>query len=97
MSHSVEVNLMGRSFTIRTDDAPESVLAAASLVQERVDDLRQMGSTVASDRLLMLVALNLAGELLQKESVAVEGIDGLISALDEVVSLADGLAKAPLR
>jgi len=97
MSHSVEVNLMGRSFTIRTDDAPESVLAAASLVQERVDDIRQMGSTVASDRLLMLVALNLAGELLQKESVAVEGIDGLISALDEVVSLADGLAKAPLR
>ncbi|HXH72398.1 MAG TPA: cell division protein ZapA [Mariprofundaceae bacterium] len=97
MSHSVEVNLMGRSFTIRTEDDPERVLAAASMVQERVDDLRQTGSTVASDRLLMLVALNLAGELLQKESVAVEGIDSLISALDEVVSQAEGLAKAPLR
>jgi len=97
MTQSVEVTLMGRSFTIRTEDDPEGVLAAASMVQERIDDIRQMGSTVASDRLLMLVALNLAGELQQKESVAVEGIDGLISSLDEVVSQAEGLAKAPLR
>ncbi len=97
MSQSVEVVLMGRSFTIRTDDDPEQVLSAASMVQERVDELRQMGTTVASDRLLALVALNLAGELLQKSQVQIEGFDGLISSLDNVVSQAEGLAKAPLR
>jgi len=97
MSQAVEVSLMGRSFTIRTDDDPEQVLSAASMVQERVDELRQMGTTVASDRLLTLVALNLAGELLQKGQVQLEGFDGLLSTLDEVVSQAEGLAKAPLR
>ncbi|MDX8407804.1 MAG: cell division protein ZapA [Mariprofundaceae bacterium] len=97
MSQAVEVVLMGRSFTIRTDDDPEQVLSAASMVQERVDELRQMGTTVASDRLLALVALNLAGELLQKSQVQIEGFDGLISSLDNVVSQAEGLAKAPLR
>jgi cell division protein ZapA len=43
------------------------------------------------------VALNLAGELLQKEHGQVERIDDLLSSLDHVVSQAEGLAKAPLR
>ncbi|HKI62834.1 MAG TPA: cell division protein ZapA [Mariprofundaceae bacterium] len=97
MSQSVEVSLMGRNFTIRTDDDPEQVLSAASMVQERVDELRQMGTTVASDRLLTLVALNLAGELLQKGKVQIEGFDDLLSSIDDVVLQAEGLAKAPLR
>jgi len=97
MSHAVEVTLMGRSFNIITDDDPEHVQAAARMVQERVDELRKMGTTVASDRLLTLVALNLAGELLQSKQIDLEGFDGLISSLDRVVSQAEGLAKAPLR
>jgi len=97
MSHSIDVTLMGRTFTIRTDDDPEHVLTAAQMVQERVDELRSMGSAVASDRLLALVALNLAGELLQKNDAQVEGLDTLLSALDHVILQAEGLAKAPLR
>jgi cell division protein ZapA len=97
MSHSVEVTLMGRSFTIRTDDDPEQVRAAAAVVQAKIDELRSLGAAVASDRLLTLVALNLAGELLQKEHGQVERIDDLLSSLDHVVSQAEGLAKAPLR
>lgn len=95
--HAVEVTLMGRSFTIRTDDDPDHVLAAAELVQGQVDELRQLGSTVASDRLMALVALNLAGELMKKDEGQVEGLEILLSALDDVVSQTEGLAKAPLR
>jgi len=97
MSHAVEVELMGRSFNIITDDDPEHVLAAARMVQGKINEIRQMGTTVASDRLLTLVALNLAGELLQSKQVDIEGFNVLISALDGVVSQAEGLAKAPLR
>lgn len=95
--HAVEITLMGRSFTIKTDDEPDHVLAAAALVQEQVDILRQHGSAVATDRLMPLVALNLAGELLKKGEDQVEGLEALISALDDVVSQTEGLAKAPLR
>jgi cell division protein ZapA len=97
MSHAVEIELMGRSFNILTDDDPEHVSAAAKMVQEHIDELRQMGATVASDRLLTLVALNLAGKLLQNSQLEVDGFDDLISTLDGVVSQAEGLAKAPLR
>ncbi|NWF36679.1 cell division protein ZapA [Mariprofundus sp. KV] len=97
MSQHVEINLMGRSFTIMTDEDPGQVTAAANLVQEHIDEIRQMGTTVGSDRLLTLVALNLAGELLKDKEGKVEGLDSLISAFDGVVSQAEGLAKAPLR
>ena len=97
MSQHVEISLMGRSFTIMTDEDPSQVTAAADLVQEHIDEIRQAGTTVGSDRLLTLVALNLAGELLKGNDAKVDGLDGLISALDGVVSQAEGLAKAPLR
>jgi len=97
MSQSVKVTLMGRSFSIRTQDDPEQVQAAAQLVQERVDELHKLGTTVASDRLLALVALNLAGEFLQKEEAQHQDLGGLLSELDVVVSQVQGLAEAPLR
>lgn len=97
MSHSVDVTLIGRTFSIRTDDNPEHVQAAATLVQQQIDELRAVGSTAGSDRLMTLVALNLAGELLSKSQGQVEDLNSLISALDDVVSQAEGLAKAPLR
>ena len=97
MSHAVKVTLMGRSFSIRTQDDPEKVQAAAQQVQERVDALHKLGTTVASDRLLALVALNLAGELLQKEEAQHQDLSALLSGLDGIVSQAQGLAEAPLR
>jgi len=97
MNQSVKVTLMGRSFSIRTQDDPEQVQAAAQLVQEQVDELRKLGTTVASDRLLALVALNLAGELLKKEEIQHQDLGGLLSELDVVVSQVQGLAEAPLR
>ncbi len=97
MTHSVDIDLMGHHYTIRTDDNPEHVLQAAAMIQEHIDELRKAGAAVASDRLLVLVAMNLAGELLQKQHTAIEGIEGLISSLDQVVLQAEGLAKAPLR
>lgn len=97
MSEVANITLMGRTFSVRSNDKPEQVEAAAALVQERVDEIRQTGSTVASDRLLTLVALNLAGELLRREESRSQDVDGLLSELDTVVSQAQGLAEAPLR
>ncbi|MDX8403808.1 MAG: cell division protein ZapA [Mariprofundaceae bacterium] len=97
MSQSIDITLIGRSFTIRTDDDPEQLHAAANMVQTQIDELRQLGSTVASDRLMALVALNLAGDLLNKNQGQVEDLNDLLSALDDVVLQAEGLVKVPLR
>ncbi len=97
MTHTVDFELMGRRYTVRTDDDPRHVHEAASMIQAQIDELRRSGAAVASDRLLVLVAMNLAGELIHQQSATVKDIEGLISSLDELVSQAEGLAKAPLR
>jgi len=97
MSHKVDVTLLGKTFSIRTDDNPDDVKAAATLVQNQIDELRSMGSTLSTDRLLTLTALNLAGELLKKDGVQIQNMDSILSALDDAVLQAEGLAKVPLR
>ena len=97
MSYKVEVNILGKKFSIRTTDKPEDVEAAASLLQAQIDELRELGVTAGSDRLITLAALNLAGELLKKHDVEIQNMDSIISALDDVLSQAEGLAKVPLR
>jgi len=97
MSHKVDVNIQGKKFSIRTSDNPEVVEAAAELVQQQIDELRELGATTGSDRLITLAALNLAGELLKKGEAEIQNMDTVLSALDDVVLQAEGLAKVPLR
>ncbi|MDQ6993835.1 MAG: cell division protein ZapA [Mariprofundus sp.] len=97
MSKVVEITLMGRTFSIVSDEDPAHVQAAAALVQLKVDEYRKMGASVASDRLLALVSLNLAGELLASKQIKIDGIDDLISGFDHVVLQAESLSKASLR
>lgn len=97
MSHKVDVSIQGKKFSIRTSDNPEAVEAAAELVRQQIDELRELGATAGSDRLITLAALNLAGELLKKGEVEIQNMDTILSALDDAVSQAEGLAKVPLR
>jgi len=95
--HKVNISLLGQNFSIRTDDNPEEVLLAAQKVQEQIDELRAAGMTASSDRLLSLVALNLAGQLLRKDESGLANLEQVISSLDSVVKQAESLAKVPLR
>lgn len=97
MPNLVEVSLMGRTLSIRTNEDPDHVRAAAKMVQDRIDELCRLGGAVASDRLLALVSLNLAGELLLKEEHGDQDLGSLLSGLDDVLLQAKGLAEAPLR
>lgn len=97
MSTRVEIEILGRRLVLRSDEPPERVRAAANLVRERVDALHQAGLTAGTDRLLILVALDLAGEILDLREGKDEERMRLLKALDMLVSQAEGLANAPLR
>jgi len=95
--HSVEISLLGQKFTVRTDDNPEEVLLAAQTVQEHIDELRNAGMSANSHRLLSLVALNLAAQLLRKDKSDHTNLEQITSSLDSAVQQAESLAKVPLR
>ncbi len=97
MTKVVEIKLLNRVHRIVTRDDPALVEASARRVQEKVDELRSEGAVVGGEKLILLAALNLAGDLVRAEKTLAEGSRGLTSALDTIESLSGALADAPLR
>ncbi len=97
MSARVEVEILGRRLALRTEEPPERVEAAAALVRERLGQLQEAGLTAGTDRLLILAALDLAGEVLELRDGKDADRARLLEELDALVSQVEGLANAPLR
>ncbi|MDQ6989271.1 MAG: cell division protein ZapA [Mariprofundaceae bacterium] len=97
MSQSIEVILAGITLNINTDDKPEHVRAAAQMVQEQFDELKSSGAIINTNKIMALIALNLADELLNKSSTNPEVMQHIISSLDQVIAQAEGLANVSLR
>lgn len=96
MNQTIQVTIMGRNLSIRTDDDPKHLIAAAKIVQDKVDEFRHQGMVVSSDRMLSLVALNLAGELIQQQEQEQDKQQTLKSSLDTLVLQSEQLEKASL-
>lgn len=70
MKRKVEVSLLGRNFTIKSDKDEAYLHQVASFVNRRFDEIRHQTRTATSHDLALLVALNLADELFQSEDRA---------------------------
>ncbi|MDY0110586.1 MAG: cell division protein ZapA [Candidatus Krumholzibacteria bacterium] len=79
--HDVTVSIFGREYTLRSDVDPEWVRVLAQQIDQRMRDAAAGGGPLGADRLAILVALNLADDLLKAQQ----------SGPDELASLRDGL------
>ena len=70
---AVNVNIMGREFSIACpEDEREGLLAAVSYLDKKMCDIRDAGKVVGNERIAMMAALNLAHELLNTKSGGVD-------------------------
>jgi len=61
-THTVDVEIRGRNYQLRSDDDPAYVRALAEMVDKRMAIVEANTKTVDSIRLAVLAALNLADE-----------------------------------
>jgi cell division protein ZapA len=90
----VEVNIMGREFTIACPpEERDSLLSAVSYLDKKMCDIRDAGKVVGVERIAMMAALNLAHELLTTRTggVDVGGMKGKIAHMQRIVD--DALAE----
>jgi len=90
----VEVNIMGREFTIACPpEERDSLLSAVSYLDKKMCDIRDSGKVVGVERIAMMAALNLAHELLTTRTggVDVGGMKGKIAHMQRIVD--DALAE----
>ena len=69
----VDVNIMGRDFTVYcTDVERPGLINAVNFLDKKMRDIRDNGKVVGAERIAIMTALNLAHELLNSKSGSVD-------------------------
>ncbi|MBI3171869.1 MAG: cell division protein ZapA [Hydrocarboniphaga effusa] len=78
---SVPVRIMGKEYNVECPpDEHEALVASAEFVNERMSTIRKRGKALGSERIAVMVALNLARELL-----TLKGVEGVAPGDDPAV------------
>ncbi|TFW70957.1 cell division protein ZapA [Methylotenera oryzisoli] len=65
----VDVNIMGRDFTVScTDEERPGLLNAVNFLDKKMRDIRDSGKVIGVERIAIMTALNLSYELLNSKS-----------------------------
>jgi len=97
MSESVEVFLAGLKLNIQTEGNANQVREAAAMVQQQFDEIKDSGTIIDTSKIMALIALNLADELLSKNQTNPAVMNSIISTLDQAIAQAQGIANVSLR
>ncbi len=81
----VEVSLLGQRFQLRSDKSDEYLHGLANFVSERLDDMRKSAKGASTHNLALLLSLNLADQLFEKEDELLRFKKGLESQTQEAL------------
>ncbi len=90
----VPVEIQGREYKIRAETSPDSVRAAARLLNETIDRVRERAGTVDSVDVAVLAALNIANSLVA-EREAGGAVDWLAPRVEELTALIESALADP--
>ena len=69
----VDVNIMGRDFTVScTDEERPGLMNAVNFLDKKMRDIRDSGKVVGVERIAIMTALNLSHELLNSKNGTVD-------------------------
>lgn len=84
MSETVEVEVAGRSYRLRSDEGGADLAAVARLVNERIGQILQAAPHLEKEEVAILAALNMGDELLRQRAAGEAGpaeIDEAVAAV----------------
>jgi len=87
----VDVNIMGRDFTVScTDEERPGLLNAVNFLDKKMRDIRDSGKVIGVERIAIMTALNLSYELLNSKSgdVNIGDIKRRISMMEDLIDQA---------
>ena len=102
MSETVEVEVAGRSYRLRSDEGGADLAAVARLVNERIGKILEAAPHLEKEEVAILAALNMGDELLRQRGVSEAGsavieeaVAAVRSRLAELVRRMEATAASP--
>jgi cell division protein ZapA len=90
---TIDVNIMGREFTVAcSDEERAGLLEAVSYLDKKMHDIRDTGKVVGIDRIAIMAALNMSHELLHTKTGDIDigdykrRISAMQSQIDEAMA-----------
>lgn len=65
MKHSVQVNVLGQQYTLRSEISAQEVQRVADFVNEKIDEVRRTGRAADTLNTAVLALLNVSGAYLR--------------------------------
>jgi len=96
---AVDVNIMGREFTVScADEERPGLINAVNYLDKKMRDIRDAGKVVGLERIAMMAALNLSHELLNSKSGSVDigDIKRRVAKMQDQIDQACAQNKSPL-
>ena len=97
MTKSVDVTILGRSFTVScTDEERQGLMDAVGYLDKKMHDIRDSGKVIGVERIAVMTALNLSHEILNVQLGGVDigdykrRIDAMHSSIEEELKFQDG-------
>jgi len=90
---SVNIRVLDKDYTVACPDGEEaSLLASADLLNKKVQEIKERGSIIGSERIAVMAALNLAHEFLaaDSENSNLNQVDQRIHSLKDKIDSALG-------
>lgn len=88
-SEPLTITIMGKEYRIACpDEEKENLRASADLLNNKLDEIKQQGSVIGTERIAIMAALNMSHEVLHSESLTTEHADlnQRIDALSERIN-----------
>lgn len=85
----VTVSIYGHRYTLRSDSDPEAVQALAADIDARMREAASSGGVASADRIAVLVALNLADELVRERDARHRDREALAARAGRILTILD--------
>ena len=86
---STEIRVMGKTFAVRSEFDQQFMTETANLVNAKMNELVQKAGSVSVEKVAILTAMNLAGELLQERKNSVNVRDSVRRKARKLLELID--------
>ena len=70
------INIMGKEYRIACpEEEKENLRASASLLNDKLNEIKQQGSVIGTERIAIMAALNMSHDLISNQSLNTENAD----------------------
>jgi cell division protein ZapA len=91
MEHSVQIEIFGMSYSIKTKEDPDYTKRIASYINQKMYEITQNAQLVSTNKIAVLASINIADELFKEKKKGTIELEDLLKRSENLIDLIDSI------